>query len=283
MGSTEIEVVAGRYRLREQLGRGGMGVVWRAHDERLDRDVAVKVLHPWVADEPELRVRFEREAAALARLEHPNVVRLYDVIDDRGATVLVMELIEGDSLAALVAGRSLPWDEVRVLIAPVAAALAHAHARGVVHRDLTPANVLVERADGPARRHRLRSRAARALLEQPPRLRRARRNARVLGARSRRPDATPAPRRTSTRSASSLFRMLDGQRAVRRARIASRPGCGAPTRTLRRSASVAPDAPPEAVRARRLAPRRDPTRRADAIAVDRRSAAIRRSSTTRRT
>ncbi len=148
MGRTEIEVVAGRYRLREQLGRGGMGVVWRAHDERLDRDVAVKILHPWVADEPDLRERFEREAAALARLEHPNVVRLYDVIDHRGATVLVMELIEGDSLAALVAGRSFPWDEVRVLLAPVAAALAHAHARGVVHRDLTPANVLVERRTG---------------------------------------------------------------------------------------------------------------------------------------
>ena len=82
--------VANRYRLREQLGRGGMGVVWRARDERLGREVALKVLHPWVADDPELRERFEREAAALARLEHPNVVRLYDVLDNDGQTVLVM-------------------------------------------------------------------------------------------------------------------------------------------------------------------------------------------------
>ena len=77
-------VIAGRYRPIEQLGRGGMGIVWRVQDERLGRVVALKVLHPWVADDPELRDRFEREASALARLEHPNVVRLYDVLEDRG-------------------------------------------------------------------------------------------------------------------------------------------------------------------------------------------------------
>jgi beta-lactam-binding protein with PASTA domain/predicted Ser/Thr protein kinase len=141
-------ILANRYRLREQLGRGGMGVVWRARDERLGRDVALKVLHPWVADDPELRDRFEREATALARLEHPNVVRLYDVLESDGRTVLVMELVEGVALDTLIAGRSLDWDEARRYCAPVAAALAHAHARGVVHRDLTPANVLVERGTG---------------------------------------------------------------------------------------------------------------------------------------
>jgi beta-lactam-binding protein with PASTA domain len=141
-------IVAGRYRLKQQLGRGGMGVVWRARDERLGRDVALKVLHPWVADDPELRERFEREAAALARLEHPNVVRLYDVLEDRKQTVLVMELVEGTGLDRLIAGRALEWDETRRFCAPVAAALAHAHARGVVHRDLTPANVLVEHGSG---------------------------------------------------------------------------------------------------------------------------------------
>jgi serine/threonine-protein kinase len=141
-------IVANRYRLREQLGRGGMGIVWRARDERLGRDVALKVLHPWVADDEDLRARFEREAAALARLEHPNVVRLYDVLEDRGQTVLVLELIEGQGLHALVAGGRVTWDEARRVCAPVAAALAHAHARGVVHRDLTPSNVLVERGSG---------------------------------------------------------------------------------------------------------------------------------------
>ena len=141
-------IVANRYRLREQLGRGGMGIVWRARDERLGRDVALKVLHPWVADDADLRARFEREAAALARLEHPNVVRLYDVLEDRGQTVLVLELVEGAGLHTLVAGQRLGWEEARRFCAPVAAALAHAHARGVVHRDLTPSNVLVERGSG---------------------------------------------------------------------------------------------------------------------------------------
>ena len=147
-GSMDEHVISGRYRPLEQLGRGGMGVVWRARDLRLGRVVAIKVLHPWVADDPELRERFEREAAALARLEHPNVVRLYDVLEDRGQTVLVMELVEGEALDTRLAGGPQTWDEARKLCAPVAAALAHAHARGVVHRDLTPANVLVERGSG---------------------------------------------------------------------------------------------------------------------------------------
>jgi beta-lactam-binding protein with PASTA domain len=142
------QTVANRYRLREQLGRGGMGVVWRARDERLGRDVALKVLHPWVADDPELRERFEREAAALARLGHPNLVRLYDVLESDGQTVLVLEFVDGVALDTLIAGRTLDWVEARRRCAPVAAALAHAHARGVVHRDLTPANVLVERGTG---------------------------------------------------------------------------------------------------------------------------------------
>ena len=141
-------IVARRYRLQEQIGRGGMGVVWRARDERLGRDVALKVLHPWVADDPDLRGRFEREAAALARLEHPNLVRIYDVLESDGQTVLVLELVDGVALDTLIAARTLDWDEARRYAAPVAAALAHAHSRGVVHRDLTPANVLVERGTG---------------------------------------------------------------------------------------------------------------------------------------
>ena len=139
---------ARRYRLLDELGRGGMGVVWRAHDDRLDREVAVKVVHDWVDADPELRGRFEREAAALARLQHPHVVRLYDVVEARGRTLLVMELVEGESLAQLVGGRTLGWDDARAVAAPIAAALAYAHGRDVVHRDLTPANVLVERDSG---------------------------------------------------------------------------------------------------------------------------------------
>ena len=111
-------IVARRYRLQEQIGRGGMGVVWRARDERLGRDVALKVLHPWVADDPDLRGRFEREAAALARLEHPNLVRIYDVLESDGQTVLVLELVDGVALDTLIAGRTLDWDEARRYAAP---------------------------------------------------------------------------------------------------------------------------------------------------------------------
>jgi serine/threonine-protein kinase len=137
-----------RYRLLDELGRGGMGVVWRARDERLGRDVAVKVVHDWVDADPDLKRRFGQEAAALARLQHPHVVRLYDVAEVDGRTLLVLELVEGQSLAALVSGRTLGWEDARRVAAPIAAALAYAHGRGVVHRDLTPANVLVERDTG---------------------------------------------------------------------------------------------------------------------------------------
>jgi len=143
-----VPIVAHRYRLHEQLGRGGLGGVWRARDERLGRDVALKVLHSWVADDPDLRERFDREASALARLEHPNVVRLYDVLEDKKQTVLVLELVHGRGLHTIAAGRTLGWEEARRYCEPVAAGLAHAHARGVVHRDLTPSNVLVENGTG---------------------------------------------------------------------------------------------------------------------------------------
>jgi serine/threonine-protein kinase len=126
-----------------------MGEVWSARDERLGRDVAVKILHPWVADDPELRDRLEREALALARLTHPSVVRLYDAQHDGARSFIAMELVEGSSLSAVLAARGrLSWDDACTLLRPVAEALAFAHARGVVHRDLSPANVLVERSTG---------------------------------------------------------------------------------------------------------------------------------------
>ena len=142
-----MNTLAGRYRLLAVVGRGGMGTVWRARDERLGRDVAVKILHTWVADDPRLRRRFDEEARTLAALQHPHVVRLYDVVQHEANPVLVLELVDGESVAALVAGgRRLPWDEASALCRPVAAALAYAHAHGVVHRDLSAANVLVEAA-----------------------------------------------------------------------------------------------------------------------------------------
>ncbi len=126
-----------------------MGVVWRAADRRLGRDVAMKVLHPWIAEDADLRERFSREAEALAQLTHPHIVRVYDFEESGEAAFLVMELIEGHSFSDMLRpGTRLTWEEGRQFLAPVANALAHAHARGVVHRDLTPANILIEADTG---------------------------------------------------------------------------------------------------------------------------------------
>jgi hypothetical protein len=140
----EPGVVLGRYRVKRRLGAGSFGVVWLAHDERLERDVAVKI----VPRERIVGARFDREARAAARLAHPGIVVLYEAaIDDDGA-YLVSELVRGPTLAErLAAGHLSDRDVVAIAIA-LCDALAHAHAQGVVHRDLTPANVLVP--DDPA-------------------------------------------------------------------------------------------------------------------------------------
>jgi serine/threonine protein kinase len=135
----QVPVVLDRYRLHRRLGTGGFGTVWMARDERLERDVAVKIL-------PRERVvggRFEREARAAARLSHPGIVTLYEAaIDDDGA-YLVSELVRGPTLAELLeAGRLSDRDIARITIA-LCDALAHAHAQGIVHRDVKPSNVLV--------------------------------------------------------------------------------------------------------------------------------------------
>jgi eukaryotic-like serine/threonine-protein kinase len=136
---TEAPVVLGRYRLRRRLGTGGFATVWLAHDERLDREVAVKIL----ARERVIEGRFDREARAAARLAHPGIVTLYEAaVDDEGA-YLVSERVRGTTLEALLAaGRLSDRDVVQIGIA-LCDALAHAHAHGVVHRDVKPSNVLV--------------------------------------------------------------------------------------------------------------------------------------------
>ena len=144
-----MTTLVGRYRLLDLLGEGGMGVVWRAHDRTLGRDVAIKLLRPIVASDAQQRRRFEREARTLAVLANENIVRVHDFVDDEAQAFLVMEFVDGRNLAdTTVARLPLELGEAAWYAASVAHALAYAHAKGVVHRDLTPANILVERGTG---------------------------------------------------------------------------------------------------------------------------------------
>ena len=136
----------GRYRLVRRIGVGGMGEVWEADDTVLGRRVALKVLVQELADDPRATRRFVREARATAKLTHPNVARVYDFGRDGGLPYLVMELLEGDTLADRVAGGPLPPSEAARIGAAVADALDAAHSRGIIHRDIKPSNVLLTAA-----------------------------------------------------------------------------------------------------------------------------------------
>lgn len=136
-------LLGGRYRLDQVLGRGGMAVVWRADDQRLGRFVAVKVLDRAELDDPSALARFEREARTVARLAHPNIVTVHDVGVDDGVPYLVMELVTGRSLADRLVDGPIPVDEAVRIAGQVCAALEAAHAAGVVHRDVKPANILL--------------------------------------------------------------------------------------------------------------------------------------------
>ncbi|WP_030380437.1 MULTISPECIES: serine/threonine-protein kinase [unclassified Streptomyces] len=148
-----VRVIAGRYRLRDRLGRGGMGVVWRATDELLARDVAVKEL-PFddslsATEARARRDRTLREARAVAQLGHPHIVVVHDVVEDDERPYIVMELIDGGSLAdRLAADGPLDVREVARIGVDLLGALRRAHEAGVLHRDLKPANVLLERGTG---------------------------------------------------------------------------------------------------------------------------------------
>lgn len=143
-------VLNGRYRLGRLLGRGGMAEVYEAHDELLDRPVAVKLLRPDMAADLEVRSRFEVEARSAARLHHPNVVAVFDTGEDAGDPYLVMELLPGESLADRMAQGPVEPEWLCRVADDVLAALGSAHDSGLVHRDVKPANVLIA-ADGRAK------------------------------------------------------------------------------------------------------------------------------------
>jgi serine/threonine protein kinase/tetratricopeptide (TPR) repeat protein len=133
----------GSYRLSGRLGAGGMGEVYRAHDTKLSRDVAIKLLPRELADDADRRARLVREAQSAAALNHPNICTIYDVGDSGGRTFIAMELVEGEPLNGRIGGRPLPSADVVRLGLQLADAVAHAHEHGVVHRDLKTANVMV--------------------------------------------------------------------------------------------------------------------------------------------
>lgn len=139
------ELVAGRYRIIAPLGRGGMGDVYRAHDTRLDHEVALKFLPETAANDARMIERLVAEVRIGRQVAHPNVCRLYDIADDRGSTFIAMEFVDGEDLASLLRriGR-LPADKAVMLARDLASGLSAAHDLGVVHRDLKPANVMID-------------------------------------------------------------------------------------------------------------------------------------------
>src|SRR6266496_4755341 len=143
MASPVIGRTLGQYRILEEIGSGGMGVVYRARDERLERDVALKILPQGLLAGEVARRRFRREALALSKLTHPNIATIHDFDTHEGIDFLVMEYIPGVSLSDKIAGGPLPEPEFLHLGVQLASALGVAHEHGVVHRDLKPANLRV--------------------------------------------------------------------------------------------------------------------------------------------
>src|SRR6266699_2849530 len=133
----------GPFEILSALGAGGMGEVYRARDTRLDRTVAIKVLPDTLAADPHFRERFDREARAISQLTHPHICTLYDVGEQQGTAFLVMEYLDGETLADRLKKGALPLDEALKTAIHIADALSAAHRHGIVHRDLKPGNVML--------------------------------------------------------------------------------------------------------------------------------------------
>ena len=153
MSNTSPGTRLGPYELVGPLGAGGMGEVYRGRDTRLDRAVAIKRLPPSLASDPDARSRFEREARAVGALNHPHICTLYDVGHDDQSAFLVMELVEGETLASRLERGRLPLEHALAIAEQIAGALERAHRQGIVHRDLKPANVMIARGGAAATPH----------------------------------------------------------------------------------------------------------------------------------
>lgn len=148
------QTIGGRYRIEALLGQGGMSAVYKGVDPNLRRTVAIKLIHPHLASDPEFVRRFEEEAAAVAALRHPNIIQVYDFNHDDDTYYMVLEFVEGETLAARLqhlrtANRRLPLDKALTLMATVSEAVHNAHERGLIHRDLKPANVMIDASGRP--------------------------------------------------------------------------------------------------------------------------------------
>src|SRR5215510_6008592 len=141
----ELSGRIGKYEIVRPLGKGAMGQVYRARDTMLDRDVALKVMVASIADDPELKTRFEREAKAVARMTHPNVVNVFDLGSHAdGSPFIAMELLKGQDLQKAVrTGQPMPLERKVAIMVQVLTGLAHAHQAGIVHRDIKPANIFL--------------------------------------------------------------------------------------------------------------------------------------------
>ncbi|HET6370657.1 MAG TPA: serine/threonine-protein kinase, partial [Nitrospiria bacterium] len=140
-----VELFSGKYEIQGEIARGGMGVVYKAVHASLNRTVAIKVLHPQFAGDPDFLKRFQREARAMARLDHEHVIRVFDVGEEQGAPYIVMEYFEGKDLKRVMLDRGLfSPEEALAVTYQVADALAYAHARGIVHRDIKPGNIMLD-------------------------------------------------------------------------------------------------------------------------------------------
>ncbi len=140
----------GPYTIVEKLGEGGMGVVYKAHDERLNRFVALKVLAAEQVSDPDCKRRFTQEARSASALNHPNIVHIYDIFSDEGAEFIAMECVQGKTLGRLIGRKGLGLDEALRYAVQIADAFSKAHAAGIVHRDLKPSNIMINE-DGAAK------------------------------------------------------------------------------------------------------------------------------------